>query len=195
MTARVSETDEVSDDAGTRAWLSLPRRIYLDTSTLQSIHDFGGVIFEEESFSPVGRAARVEGLAAELDALRKVLLVNQRAMFEFVVTAASLREVQARNRTQFTQWVCDVVDTWLIQSEGQYPPTPGTTFGDPRFGMVSQKDHRLLQEALDWKCEAFVTMERRLPTAAAFIQWETRLQVMRPTTYWGLLSPWARLYY
>jgi hypothetical protein len=195
MTERVRETGTVSDDAGTRAWMALPRRIYLDTSTLQSIHDFGEVIFEGEPFASVGRAARVEGLVAELDALRKILLVNQRATFEFVVTAASLREVQARNRPQFTQWVYDVIDTWLIQSEGQDPPTPGATFTNQRFGMISQKDRQLLQEALDWRCEAFMTMERRLPTAAEFIEQETRLQVMRPTTYWSLLRPWARLYY
>jgi hypothetical protein len=36
MTERVRETGTVSDDAGTRAWMALPRRIYLDTSTLQS---------------------------------------------------------------------------------------------------------------------------------------------------------------
>lgn len=185
----------MSDDAGNRAWLELPRRIYLDTSALQSIHDFGEEIFEGEPFAPVGRDARVEGLAAELDALQKILLVNQRAMFEFVVTAASLREVQARNRPQFTQWVYDVIDTLLIQSGGQDPPTPGSTFTKHRFGMISQKDRRLLQEALDWKCQAFVTMERRLPTATEFIERETRLQVMRPTTYWSLLSAWARLYY
>ncbi len=86
----------MSNDAGSRAWLGLPRRIYLDTSALQSIHDFGEVIFEGEPFAPVGRAARVEGLAAELEALQKIRPVNQRARFEFVVTAASLREVQAR---------------------------------------------------------------------------------------------------
>ena len=40
-----------------------------------------------------------------------------------------------------------------------------------------------------------MTIERRLPTAAEFIKRETGLQVMRPTTYWELLAPWARLYY
>jgi hypothetical protein len=38
-------------------------------------------------------------------------------------------------------------------------------FDDRRFGMISVKDRRLLQEALDWHCDAFMTMERRLPTA------------------------------
>ena len=31
-----------------------------------------------------------------------------------------------------------------------------------------------------------MTMERRLPTAAAFIERETGLRIMRPTKYWGL---------
>ncbi len=61
--------------------------------------------------------------------------------------------------------------------------------------MISAKDRRLLQEALDWRCDAFMTMERRLPTAAAFIERHTGLRVMRPTTYWDLLSRFARLYY
>ena len=175
------------------AWLSLPLRIYLDTSTLQKLYDFGGEIFEGEPFEPVGRAAGVQGLADEIDALQMIFMVNERAMFEFVVTEASLREVVNRSRPGYTQWVYDVLDTWLIQSEGEERPTPGTTFEDRRFDMISVKDRRLLQEALDWRCDASMTMERRLPTAAAFIERQTGLRVMRPT-YWNLLSRFARLY-
>jgi len=40
-----------------------------------------------------------------------------------------------------------------------------------------------------------MTMERRLPTAAAFIERETGLRVMRPTRYWNLRSRFAALYY
>jgi hypothetical protein len=185
----------VAPDDPVTAWLSLPRRIYLDTSTLQKVFDYGGVIFEGEPFEPVGRATRVKGLSDELGALRMIFLVNERAMFEFVVTEASLREVEGRDEPRYTQWVYDVLDTWLIQSASEELPAPGTTFEDRRFGMISVKDRRLLQEALDWRCDAFLTMERRLPTAAAFIEHETGLRVMRPTTYWGLLDPWANLYY
>jgi hypothetical protein len=185
----------VASDDPVTAWLSLPRRIYLDTSTLQKLFDHGGVIFEGEPFEPVGRAARVKGLSGELDALRMIFLVNERAMFEFVVTDASLREVERRYEPRYTQWVYDVLDTWLIQSANEEPPAPGTTFENRRFGMISVKDRQLLQEALDWGCDAFMTMERRLPTAAAFIEHETGLRVMRPTTYWGLLDRWANLYY
>ena len=188
-------SDIAERDDPVRAWLSLPRRIYLDTSTLQNLYDFGGEIFEGESFKPVGRAARVQGLAAQIDALQMIFMINQRAMFEFVVTEASLREVINRTRPGYTQWVCDVLDTCLIQSGGEERPTPGKTFEDRRFGMISVKDRRLLQEALDWRCDAFMTMERRLPTEAAFIERQTGLRIMRPTTYWDLLSRLARLYY
>jgi hypothetical protein len=188
-------SDTAERDDPVRAWLSLPRRIYLDTSTLQKLYDFGGEIFEGEPFEPVGRAARVQGLADEIDALRMIFMVNERAMFEFVVTEASLREVVNRTRPGYTRWVYDVLGTWLIQSEGEEPPRPGRTFEDRRFGMISVKDRRLLQEALDWRCDAFMTMERRLPTAAAFIEREAGLRVIRPTTHCDLLSRFARLYY
>ena len=125
-------SDTAQRDDPVRAWLSLPRRIYLDTSTLQKLYDFGGKIFEGEPFEPVGRAARVQGLADEIAALRMIFMVNERAMFEFVVTEASLREVVNRAHPRYTQWVYDVLDTWLIQSESEQPPTPGTTFGDRR---------------------------------------------------------------
>ena len=66
-----------------------------------------------------GRASRVEGLVDELAALHDIFLVNERAQFEFAVTNASLREVVARDEPGFTQWVHDVLDTWLIQSAGE----------------------------------------------------------------------------
>ena len=74
-----------------RAWASLPRRIYLDTSTLQTVYDYGEVIWDGVALELAGRASHVQGLAQEVDALRMIFLVNQRASFEFVVTEASLR--------------------------------------------------------------------------------------------------------
>ena len=61
----------------------------------------------------------VQGLADEIDALRMIFMVNERAMFEFVVTEASLREVVNRTRPGYTQWVYDVLDTWLYSVRGR----------------------------------------------------------------------------
>jgi hypothetical protein len=99
-------------------------------------------------------------------------MVNERAGFEFVVTDASLREVRARNRPGYTQWVLDVQDTWLVPLWAADKPTKAVpvyaVFNDPRSGNISVKDRKLLQDAVDTRCDAFLTMERRLPTAAAF---------------------------
>jgi hypothetical protein len=61
--------------------------------------------------------------------------------------------------------------------------------------MISVKGRWLLQDALDWRCDAILSVERRLPTAAEFIGRETGLRVMRSTTYCGPLDRCADLYY
>ena len=95
------------------------------------------------------------------------------------MTGASLREVAARNERGYTQWVYDVLDSWLVSSEGE-EPVPTSTFDDPRFGNISVKDRRLLQDALDVGCDAFMTIERKLSTVALFEK-TTGLRIMRPT--------------
>jgi hypothetical protein len=89
------------------------------------VYNYGEVIWDGGTFEPTGRAASVQGLAEEVDALRMIFEVNQRASFQFVVTEASLREVVVRDRRRYTQWVYDVGDAWLVQSEGEEPPAPG----------------------------------------------------------------------
>ena len=185
----------MSQDDVVRAWQLLPRRIYLDTSTLQALYDYGGVIWEDEAFHPTGRPAKDENLEEQLPSLSKIFQVNERAMFEFVTTEATLVEVSDRGQPRYRQWVDDVRDTWLVQSADSEVPPWGQTFYHRRFGMISRKDRILLQDALDLGCDAFMTMEKRLPRNAEFIERMTGLRVMRPTDYWALLEPWAKLYY
>ena len=51
--------------------------------------------------------------------------------------------------------------TWLIQTSGQGPPERTEVFDHRRFDNITAKDRRLLQDALDLGCDAFMTMERR----------------------------------
>jgi len=177
-----------------RAFARLPHRIYLDTCTLQTIYEYDGVIFEDEPLDPRNRAATIDGLPEQLEALRKIFIINERAMFEFVITKTSLREVVAWDRRRYTQWVHDVRDPWLVQSGGYEPGRWGMTLYNPRFGMISKADRILLQDALDYGCDGFMTVEKRLPRNAEYIERWTGLQVLRPKAYWDLLAPWARLY-
>jgi hypothetical protein len=117
---------------------------------------------------PTGRSAKDENLEEQLPSLSKIFQVNERAMLEFVATEATLVEVSDRGQPRYTQWVNDVRDTWLVQSAGSEVPPWGQTFCHRRFGMISRMDCILLQGALDLGCDAFLTMEKRLPRNAGF---------------------------
>jgi hypothetical protein len=96
------------------AWHSFPRRIYLDTSTLQTIHEQGQTIFEDEPYEPwTPGAVTYERHEDQVPALQLILTINQRAQFEFVITGANLREAIAHVHCGqgYQQWVLDVLDT------------------------------------------------------------------------------------
>ena len=123
-----------------------------------------------------------------------ILKVNKRAQFEFVVSDASMKEVAARLEGRFLQWATDVRTTWNAQSEGETFEPSAELLSEPRFGMISRKDRILLQEAIDLRCDAFLTMERKLPTAAEFVRREGGISILRPADFWDQLRPWAALY-
>ena len=183
----------VTDDP-LAAWQALPRRLYLDTSTLQTVHNFAEILFDGEPVEGDGRILKVPGLADEVSALRAILAVNTRAEFELVVTEAALGEVAARGVHGYTEWVLMVMSQWESRAPNDQPQTSEQVFRDPSFGMISRKDRALLQDAADCGCQAFLTMERRLPTAASYVERRIGLRIMRPSTYWELLRPWAALY-
>jgi hypothetical protein len=49
----------VARDAVVEAWLTLPRRIYLDTGTLQTLYDYGETLWDNEPFEPLRRDRQV----------------------------------------------------------------------------------------------------------------------------------------
>ena len=136
------------------------------------------------------RDRSVSTLAEDVEALRQIMAVNERAGFEFVVTDASISEVDARGCPHYTMWVRDVLDAWLVQSGRE----ESVVSDADQPGSVSSKDWRLLLDALACHCDAFLTMERRLFSQAPVIERKTAIRVLRPTTYRDLLAPWAALY-
>ena len=63
-----------------------------------------------------------------------------------------------------------------------------------KFGYLSDKDRLLLRHAVVLRCEAFLTMERRLPRNAVHLERELGIRILTPIMHWEMLRPWAALW-
>jgi hypothetical protein len=176
----------------------LPRRIFLDSCTVQTMRDYGGFIYEAEPILASDRIHTVTNGIDNLEALRHIFLVNERAQFEWIVSAGSMKEAHAKGDPGHLQWLFDIADHSAICLEGDGPTADSEALArrldEPRFGNLSSKDKRLLQDAVALRCDAFLTVERRLPTRAAHVKVELGISILTPLTYWQMLMPHAALW-
>lgn len=177
----------------------IPRRIFLDSSTLQTLQDYGGFLYENEPIDvsdPVHRDPR--GIA-KLEALRNIMQVTKRAPFEFALSNNSFAEVQAKGDSRYLQWAYDVLDRWLacLAESGEDlhgNPNVLAAIGTKSYEYLSESDRALLNDALALECDTFLTMENKLPKNAAHIEKTLGLRVLTPIEMWNHIQPWAALF-
>ena len=178
---------------------SLPQRIFLDTSTLQMLQDYGGQIWENVPIPDNDRIYSIPDGPATIDALRRIFFINQHALWQFAISVNSLREVAAKGDTRYLQWAYDVLDHWQICLEESGPPSlKGQTIGaklkTTSFDYLGDGDRSLLLDAVTLECDAFLSCDRKLIKNSHHIQAEIAILVFTPIQHWQMLEPWARLY-
>lgn len=182
-----------------RSLETLPRRIFLDSCTAQTLRDYGAFVYEGEPIIDTDRIHHIPDGVANLNALRNVFLVSERAMFEWIVSDRSLHEARDKCDAGHMQWLWDIADHSMGCLNGEGPTIQSeelaSRLAEPKFGYLSEKDRLLLQDAVSLRCEAFLTMERRLPRNAVHIGRELGIEVMTPITHWEILKPWAALWH
>ena len=188
----------------------LPQRTLLDTCILNRLYDEGGYIFDGDE--PSHHSSQRE----ELDALRAIFLVNERARFQFLVSPLSIAEIaniqNLRSRGGLLMWVLDVLDHWLVMLDeiGDRISKGGSV--RTRFKLTAELqsleaallaipdfardpfDRLLLIQYKMGACDCFLTSD--LNTI-----WKHReqlnalgIKVVRPEEYWLELKPWAALW-
>ena len=176
----------------------LPRRIFLDSCTAQTLRDYGGYICEGEPVHASDRIHRIPDGIANLEALRHIFLVNERALFDWIVSRGSMQEAHDKRDPSYAQWVRDIADHSNVCLENDGPTVQSealaSRLGEPRFGYLSEKDRRLLREAITLRCEAFLTVERRLPRNGDHIARELGIRILTPISHWAMLEPCANLW-
>ncbi len=177
----------------------LPRRLFLDTSTLQTLQDYGEHIFEGTEIPGSDRIYSIPGRLEDVEALRYLMFINQRGAFEFALSRNSLREVAAKRDKSYITWAYDVLDYWetcllnapSLSEEGE---SLARGLDAPAFNYLGAGDRVLLRDAVRLDCHGFLTVELRLPRNAAHIHKMLRLRVLRPVSLWEMFQPWAGLF-
>ncbi len=169
---------------------------------MQTLQDFGEFIYNGAEIAQNDKIWAIPDGYKNVEALRKIMFVGTRAPFEFAISGNSLQEVLDRGRYHYLQWALEVLDYWecLLASYEHQQPFSGQgvelerRLTEKRFGYLSQKDARLIRDAILLECGVFLTMERRLPKNALNLERELRIKIMQPIKYWDMLGPWAGLF-
>jgi hypothetical protein len=182
---------------------NLPGRLFLDSSTLQALQTYGEYIYDGGYIDANNSLWSIPNGYPNIEALRQIMFVGQRANFELVLSSNSLREVADRMKHDYLQWAYEIVAYMdgllsVYKAEGRLPFTGvGKDLAErvtpTNFGYLSHKDLILIRDALLLECEAFLTMDRKLKRNAPHIERELGLKVLEPTDYWTLLEPWDTL--
>jgi hypothetical protein len=183
---------------------AFPYRIFVDTSTLQVLQQYGEYIYDGGEISATDRIFSIPNGFLNVEALRHIMFVGQRATFELALSENSLHEVRDQGRSDYLQWAWEVLGYWqeclAAYNRSHLEPFSGQgrflaeRIMGKKFGYRGSKDQLLLRDALLLECKGFLTIDRRLAKNAMHIERETNLKVLEPIQYWELLRPWAPLF-
>lgn len=176
----------------------MPRRIFLDSSTLQTLLDYGGFLYENEPLNVTDPIYRDAKGIVKLEALRLIMQIAERAPFEFALSGNSFAEVHARRDSGYLQWAYDVLDHWLTCLEESGEPRGDlaafAAIDSNSYGYLGEGDRALLRDAIALECDTFLTMENKLTKNAGHIERTLSLRVLSPTEMWEYVQPWASLF-
>ncbi len=180
------------------AFEDIPHRIFLDSSTLQTLQSYGGFLYENEELDAADRIHRDPVGIRKLTALRCIMQVAQRAPFQFALSDSSFLEVTRRGDAHYLQWAYDVLDHWRTCLEEVPSPAAdlkiAAMIDKGSYNYLGTGDRALLKDALLLGCDSFLTMENKLPKNANHIRSTLGIRVLSPFDMWELLRPWAGLF-
>ena len=176
----------------------IPRRIFLDSSTLQTLQCYGEFLYENVPVAETDPIHRDGNGIAKLEALCRIMQVAERAPFEFALSRNSFAEIHAKGDARYLQWAYDVLDHWLACLEESGEPCGDQAALDAidsnAYGYLGEGDRTLLKDAIRLECDTFLTMENRLPRNGDHIEKTLGLRVLSPVGMWEYLRPWAALF-
>ncbi len=183
---------------------NLPWRLFVDSSTLQTLHRYGEFVYDGGDIASDDPIWTIPKAFENVEALRKIMFVGQRAQFEFVLSQGSLNEVSDKGDSEYLAWAFEVLNYWngilsaYAENDSDAMKGSGATdaskLASRSFDYLGDKDRELLQNALTLECEGFLTMDRKLRRNARHIESKLPILILEPSEYWERLRRWAYLF-
>jgi len=176
----------------------IPRRVFLDSSVLQALHEYASFVYENRELSANARILNTPNGHHHLKALRSIMQADSRAQFEFALSGNSLTEVAGKRDQSYLQWAVMVLERWeqcLEDSGFGGSPAVAGLLCTRNFGYLAYGDRELLKDAVGLGCDAFLTMDARLHRNALHLENSIGMRILTPASMWTLLKPWAALFY
>jgi hypothetical protein len=108
----------------------LPRRIFLDSCTAQTLRRYGGYIYEGEPIDAGDRINKITSGIANVEALRAIFQISERALSEWIVSRGSMEEAQAKRDDGHMQWLWDIADHSEACLESDGPTAESEALGE-----------------------------------------------------------------
>lgn len=195
-----------------REFSDLPGRLLLDTNVLNVVYDEGAFIFD--NVQPVNNLCCSQ--LTELEALRCIFAVNQRAKFQLVVSPVTVLEILNEQNIQSIQaklfWTYDMLNHWLVMLDqindravegGSYRHRFKLNQNLQAIEEQLMKISSLRRDPLDrllmlhykmGNCDAFVTLDRKTIWRHRKQLNDLGITVILPSEYWEMLKPWAGIW-
>ncbi len=162
-------------------------RIFLDSSTLQTLLTFGEHVYDGAKPLPstVGRLS--PSGSDDLSAFRDLMQVAQQGSILLLLSDTSVEEVLASRRASYISWLGEWLDKLSYDGRipGAYRPSGrgyaiALRLKSSAFNFLSRKDLSLLYDALALECGVFLTMDGRLAKNGDTLRRQLGIHVLRP---------------
>ena len=181
----------------------VPGRIFLDTCVVNFVLDYGEQIHDGTP-APADAGERV---VRDIEALRNIWLVGQRAAWQLAISPHTYQEIAATldppRRHQLEPWFADLWQYWLniIHENDDLPSFVEAE--DTRVGVLTSgrldvlpdiADRVLLCDAIVYRCELFCTRDWRTILKHRDDLKGLPLGIVTPAEWWMKIQPYAQLW-
>lgn len=182
---------------------TIPGRIFLDTSSLNFILEYGDCIFDGMT-PPEALSKRI---IEDIGAFYNLFLTGKRATWQLAISPFTYKEVISTQDTTkkyyLENWFMDVWDYWLNILEENNDLPSFIEAEHTKVKLLSSgvldvlpdiEDRLLISDAIVYRCDCFCTRDWQTILKHRYHLASLLIRIITPTEWWSLVRPFAALW-